>query len=74
MNWKFILKWVVAFTLSTVVYDLTGRFWMSLGILILLLVAWHLILDQIERRKQLKQFTKEFGTSQGTNQQKEEKT
>lgn len=60
MNWKFIIKWVVAFTLSTVVYDLTGRFWMSLGILILLLVAWHLVLEQIERRRLRKRISEEL--------------
>ena len=60
MNWKFIIKWVVAFTLSTVVYDLTGRFWMSLGILILLLIAWHLVLEQIERRRLRKRISEEL--------------
>lgn len=60
MNWKFIIKWVVAFTLSTIVYDLTQSFWMSLGILILIIVAWHVVLDIIERRRLKKRITEEL--------------
>ena len=51
MNWKFILKWVVAFTICTIVYNLTGRFWMSLGVIILILVGWNLLTDWIEKLK-----------------------
>ena len=51
MNWSFILQWVITFTVCLLVYDLTGSFWMSLGILILLIVAKSLIEDYIEKRK-----------------------
>ena len=51
MNWKFILKWVVTFTIALVIYDLTGAFWMSLGILILVAIAESYLIDFIEQRK-----------------------
>ncbi len=51
MNWKFILQWVITFTVCLLVYDFTGSFWMSLGILILLVVAKTLVMDWIEKRK-----------------------
>lgn len=52
MNWKFILQWVVTFTVCLLVYDFTGSFWMSLGILILLIVAKNLVADWIAKRKE----------------------
>jgi hypothetical protein len=52
MNWKFILRWVITFTVCLVVYDLTASFWMSLGILILLILAENLIMDWWIRRKE----------------------
>ena len=52
MNWKFILRWVTTFTVCLVIYDLTGSFWMSLGILILLAVAESLVIDWIGKRKE----------------------
>ena len=52
MNWRFILQWVVTFTVCLVVYDLTGSFWMSLGILILLVVVKSIVMDWIEKRKE----------------------
>lgn len=51
MNWKFILRWVVTFTVCLVIYNLTGSFWMSLGILILLAVVESLVIDFLEKRK-----------------------
>lgn len=51
MNWSFILRWVITFTVCLIVYNLTASFWMSLGILILLIVAVNLIADWWERRK-----------------------
>ncbi|MBO4810214.1 MAG: hypothetical protein J5552_01470 [Prevotella sp.] len=51
MNWKFILRWVITFTVCLIIYDLTASFWMSLGILILLIVAENLIIDWIKKRK-----------------------
>ena len=51
MNWKFIIKWVVTFTVALVIYDLTGSFWMSLGILILVAIAESYIIDYFEKRK-----------------------
>ena len=51
MNWKFILRWVVTFTVCLVIYNLTGSFWMSLGILILLAVVESLVIDYLEKRK-----------------------
>ena len=51
MNWKFILKWVVTFTVALIIYDLTASFWMSLGILILVAIAESYIIDFIEKRK-----------------------
>jgi len=55
MNWRFILKWVVTFTVALVIYDLTGSFWMSLGILILVAIAESYIIDFIEQRKSNKE-------------------
>ena len=52
MNWRFISKWVITFTVATIVYTLTGRFWMALGVMILLAVAYSYVLDFIERRKE----------------------
>lgn len=52
MNWKFILRWVITFTVCLVVYDLTESFWMSLGILILLIVAENLVVDMWKKRKE----------------------
>ena len=51
MNWRFISKWVITFTVATIVYTLTGRFWMALGIMILLAVAESYVIDYIDRRK-----------------------
>jgi len=51
MNWKFILRWVITFTVCLVIYDLTGSFWMSLGILILLAVAESFVIDWWNKRK-----------------------
>lgn len=51
MNRKFILKWVVTFTVALVIYDLTGSFWMSLGILILVAIAESYIIDYFEKRR-----------------------
>ena len=46
-----ILRWVITFTVCLLIYDLTGSFWMSLGILILLIVAENLIVDWWKKRK-----------------------
>ena len=51
MNWKFILRWVITFTVCLIIYDLTASFWMSLGILILLAVAESLVIDWWHKRK-----------------------
>jgi len=51
MNWKFFLRWVITFTVCLLIYNLTGSFWMSLGILILLIVAENLIVDWWKKRK-----------------------
>ena len=51
MNWKFILRWVITFTVCLVIYDITGSFWMSLGILILLAVVESLVIDWWNKRK-----------------------
>ncbi len=51
MNWRFIIKWVVTFTVALVIYNLTASFWMSLGILILLAIAESYVIDFIEKRK-----------------------
>ena len=51
MNWRFISKWVITFTVATIVYTLTGRFWMALGFMILLAVAYSYVLDFIDKRK-----------------------
>lgn len=56
MNWNFILKWVITFTVATAVYTLTASFWMSLGIMILLIVVWSYINYYIQRRRMLKKF------------------
>ncbi len=55
MNWTFILRWVITFTVCLIIYDLTGSFWMSLGILILLAVVESLVLDWWEKRKEARQ-------------------
>lgn len=47
------MRWVITFTVCLVVYNLTANFWMSLGILILLILAENLILDWWERRKEV---------------------
>ncbi len=52
MNWKFIIRWVVTFTVCLVIYNLTASFWMSLGILILLAVAESLVMDWWNKRKE----------------------
>lgn len=54
MNWKFIIKWVVTFTVALIIYDLTGSFWMSLGILILVAIAESYIIDFIDQQKNKK--------------------
>ena len=54
MNWRFILKWVITFTVALVILDLTGSFWMSLGILILIAIAESYALDFIDKYKQKK--------------------
>ena len=51
MTWKFILRWVITFTVCLIIYDLTGSFWMSLGILILLAVGESFVIDWLEKRK-----------------------
>ena len=51
MNWKFILRWVITFTVCLVIYNLTASFWMSLGILILLAVVESLVIDWWNKRK-----------------------
>ena len=51
MNWNFFLRWVITFTVCLLIYNLTGSFWMSLGILILLIVAENLIVDWWKKRK-----------------------
>ena len=45
------MKWVVTFTVALVIYDLTGSFWMSLGILILVAIAESYIIDYFEKRR-----------------------
>ncbi len=52
MNWNFILRWVITFTVCLVVYNLTQSFWMSLGILILLIVAENLLVEWWKKRKE----------------------
>ena len=51
MNWKFILRWVITFTVCLIIYNLTASFWMSLGILILLAVVESLVIDWWNKRK-----------------------
>ena len=51
MNWRFILRWVITFTVCLVIYNLTASFWMSLGILILLIVVENLVVDWWQKRK-----------------------
>lgn len=51
MNWKFILRWVITFTVCLIIYNLTNSFWMSLGILILLAVVESLAIDWWNKRK-----------------------
>ena len=46
------MKWVVTFLVALIIYDLTGSFWMSLGILILVAIAESYIIDFIDKRKQ----------------------
>ena len=57
MNWRFIIRWVTVFTVSTIVYTLTGRFLMALGIMILLAVVWSYVSYEKEKRKILRQLT-----------------
>ena len=52
MNWTFILRWVITFTVCLAIYNLTGSFWMSLGILILLILVENLIVDWWKKRKE----------------------
>jgi len=61
MNWRFICKWVVTFSVATFVYNLTLRltnggrwtaFFMALGVMILLAVAVGYVIDWIEARKE----------------------
>ena len=59
MNWKFISHWVITFTVCLIIYNLTGSFWMSLGILILLAVAGSLIMDWWNKRKRNKEGQKQ---------------
>jgi len=60
MNWNFILKWVITFAVATVVYSLTASFWMSLGIMILLVIVWSYINFYIQRRRMLKKFKEDL--------------
>jgi len=64
MNWRFICKWVVTFSVATFVYNLTLRltnggrwtaFFMALGVMILLAVAVGYVIDWIEARKEKRQ-------------------
>ena len=55
MNWKFILRWVITFTVCLIIYDITASFWMSLGILILLIVVENLVVDWLKKRKEARQ-------------------
>jgi len=64
MNWRFICKWVVTFSVATFVYNLTLRltnggrwtaFLMALGVMILLAVAVGYVIDWIEARKEKRQ-------------------
>lgn len=52
MNWRFISKWVITFTVATIVYTLTARFWMALGVMILLAVAEGYVIDWMEKYKE----------------------
>ena len=54
MNKKFIIKWVVTFTVALTIYNMTGSFWMSLGILILVAIAESYVIDFIDQRKNKK--------------------
>ena len=60
MNWNFILKWVITFTVATAVYTLTGSFWMSLGIMILLVVVWSYVQFNIQRQRMIKKFKEDL--------------
>lgn len=60
MNWNFILRTVITFAVATAVYTLTGSFWMSLGILILLVVVWSYINFYIQRHRMLKKFKEDL--------------
>ena len=60
MNWNFILRTVITFAVATAVYTLSGSFWMSLGILILLVVVWSYINYYIQRRRMLKKFKEDL--------------
>ena len=51
MNWSFIIRVCVTFAVCTLVYSLTASFWMSLGILILLIVAENLVIDWWNKHK-----------------------
>ena len=54
MNKKFIIKWVVTFTVALTIYNMTVSFWMSLGILILVAIAESYVIDFIDQRKNKK--------------------
>ena len=60
MNWNFILRTVITFAVATAVYTLTGSFWMSLGIMILLVVVWSYITFYVQRRRMLKKFKEDL--------------
>ena len=60
MNWNFILRTVITFAVATAVYTLTGSFWMSLGIMILLVVVWSYINFYVQRRRMLKKFQEDL--------------
>ncbi len=64
MNWRFICKWVVTFSVATFVYNLTLRltnggrwtaFFMALGVMILLAVAVSYCIDWYDARKEKRQ-------------------
>ena len=65
MNRKVILRWVITFVVCIIVYDLTGSFWMSLGILILLAVGEALVINWWERRKARKAIAELFKHDEG---------
>lgn len=60
MNWRFILGWVIKFTVCMAVYNLSVwitnsmglAFFMALGILILMALAESYVIDWWEKRKE----------------------